>query len=52
MKVLIATLLILGFLAPVAFGKGKPDKPGGGGDPVMVAPGYATIDGDLSDWVG
>jgi hypothetical protein len=52
MKVLIATLLLLGFLAPIAFGKGKPDKPGGGGDPVVVASGNATIDGDLSDWDG
>lgn len=50
MKVLMTTVLILGFLAPIAHGKGKPDKPGGGGDPIMVAQGSATIDGDLSEW--
>ena len=35
-------------------GKGKPDKPDGGGDPFVVAPGGAEmeIDGNLSDWDG
>jgi hypothetical protein len=55
MNKILTSILGMFFIAGLAVaeppeGKGKPDKPGGGGDPVVVAPGDAAIDGDLSEW--
>ena len=55
LTIIIGILLVTGLaIAEPPDGKGKPDKPDGGGDPFVVAPGGAEmeIDGNLSDWDG
>ena len=50
MKNIVLGLFLIFVVVPTVFAKGKPN--GGGSEPIVVVPGTAVVDGDLTEWSG